>query len=451
MVKTWEVGQKITVKDINEYIKSLIDEVGDGEGYNYDYMVGLVDKNEKVVCNREDCNLIKYALWKTLSNNRIGWYTFSIRSNIFSTMKRCLAEIEEVTQENADDLIDLYKNYINIASKEYVLKFFFADENNINRDLFSAISEYRNKINIKDEKVAKEYDEKFYNLQKDYFKFYTDNYLNQKKYTLAKTYYGYRYSNLYEINSKHLKNLIFEADAKGDVGFFASLNKYQMQQLADKIDADKQMDKFQTKEIKQLFKTANATTKKLDFKKKVGDAVETIKDHTFAIVLCAVMLPGVLGASHHLWHMVGKEIEKGKDLVQIETNVENGTGFSKFTGNAILATQQDGKYFAEVFGIAVKEVGNKPEFCSVYFEVDKDTYDEIYKYYDIEYEYGKEGQLVGAKNKLRTNLEVCGLAKSTRADWDIMDKLAEKITKNSPKGIVWQNANADAIDIEPEM
>ena len=73
-------------------------------------------------------------------------------------------------------------------------------------------------------------------------------------------------------------------------------------------------------------------------------------------------------------------------------------------------------------------MGSEPTFSSVTYEVDKELYDKIFKYIDIEYQYGTSGQLVSADYSVRTPDFWFGGTKSAFAERDILEKLV-KVTQ----------------------
>lgn len=130
-----------------------------------------------------------------------------------------------------------------------------------------------------------------------------------------------------------------------------------------------------------------------------------------------------------------------KNKIQIEENVAYSANFAKFTGNAITVTRKDNKYYAEVFGVAIEDVGGTPTFASVSYEINKDLYDKVFKYMDIKYEYGKEGQLISATNEKRNPDFWFGRYKSNRAYWRIFEALVEVTEQEVVSKTFFGNAN----------
>lgn len=60
----------------------------------------------------------------------------------------------------------------------------------------------------------------------------------------------------------------------------------------------------------------------------------------------------------------------------------------------------------------------------------------LYKYYDISYEYGRDGQVVNATNRLRDDLGAFGGAKAKRANWETIEKLVD-VTEQEPISVTW--------------
>lgn len=253
---------------------------------------------------------------------------------------------------------------------------------------------------------------------------------------------------LYDLNRNSLVYFIKKADEKNDVEQILKIDTKRFAEELDLKEANDIVDSIQNSDLKKHFNKVLGTIKKEVFRGKVKDSKVILK--SFAVGL---ILTSFLGLVHH----IGIEVINGRrlnqDYLQIEENVETGLGISKFNAQAVLASQQDGKYYAEVFGMGIKDKNSIPEFCSLLYEIDKDTYERLYRYFDIKYKYGDVGQLVGAENKLRTDLEAYGTAKAKRARWDIIEDLADKFTKNKPEIVKWINGNTKNLssDMESEM
>ena len=72
------------------------------------------------------------------------------------------------------------------------------------------------------------------------------------------------------------------------------------------------------------------------------------------------------------------ESKNAERFVEIEKNIERSTNFSKFTKKAITVSTDGEKYYAEVIGMGLKEIGTKPDFVSVTYNIDKNLYDKLY-------------------------------------------------------------------------
>lgn len=200
----------------------------------------------------------------------------------------------------------------------------------------------------------------------------------------------------------------------------------------------------------KILKKGDSALNKHIFKERVGHASYDIKQTVGVVLMCAVVAAEALGLSHHYFACLSRKVSIEKDMVQIETNIKDGVGFEIFTGNAISATEIDGKYYVEIFGVGSKEDGGAPEFCSLKYEIGKDLYDDICEYYDIEFKFNIDGQVTKAENKLISNKEFFGHGKSLRADSKVKEKLADEVTKKAPVSITWHNANDIEVD-GPEM
>ena len=144
--------------------------------------------------------------------------------------------------------------------------------------------------------------------------------------------------------------------------------------------------------------------------------------------LCICLGIGGVGLVGGLSAMVVSGIVEDQNKIQIERNIAETTGFAKFTGNAFTVTRDNDKFYTEIFGVAIQNVGSSPEFCSVTYEVDKDFYDKAFKYVDINYNYGTSGQLIGAENVIRTPDVVLAVTRAIAAERDLFARLV-KITE----------------------
>ncbi len=464
--------EKIDVKDlsfekINEHLKSFIKELGDKKGF-FDSMNGVFydEKGGNVIVSDELRKQFLDGIMSVVKNRPEHLSSYDINEAAYKQKLESINEnFDGSSKKDMDSLLEIFENFLNSVENEEVSKLVGFGKNGNNIYMFNSLSQYRNKLKAEDKDLMKEYDDKFYNIQKQAFGKLLEAHRNDDYYMIDEgKEYLYRYlfgrssfSTFYEINKDALKQYISKAEEMKDLDQFSSLTKYQVEHLGCKVGKENInnliSDPDVNKKIQSLWKESQRDVKKIQFKRKIERATYNIKSSIGVVLICSVFAAGLVGSLHHLGAVISRNISMGQDMVQIETNVKDGVGLAKFTGNAILATETDGKYYVEIFGIGVKQAGGKPEFCSATYEIEKDLYDVIYKYYDIEYKYGKEGQLVGASNNIRTNLEACGLAKANRANWKVKEILAEEITKKDPVSITWQNANADAIDVdvEPEM
>lgn len=442
----------LSIKEINDYFKDVINEIGEGNAGQY------IDNDlDRCIKSDDGKSVFKIKDLKNLKNLlKVIIYNAGFYSN-GKLLNDLVKNFDGSSKEDVDSLFEIYDNYLklndekNVNLSEYISSY---NENEIK--FLDTLDEYHEKFNIEDESLNKEYKDKYYNIQKKVFDSFLTNHVKDVDKYAINGYY--RYSDLIEnkfnkVGKSILKDYIAEADKRGDVEQFTNLNEFAIQQLAARLDDSKFINHIKSKELRKMLQKGNATNKKIIFGEKVNNACEWVKDSIGVILICSIAAVGILGIGHHLTALATRSIANTKNQVQIETNVETGAGFAKFTGNAILATQQDGKYYVEVFGIGVKDAGSKPEFCSVTYEIEKDLYDKIYKYYDIEYEYGKDGQLVGAKNEKRNTIEAFGGAKSLRAEWDVKEILADEITKKAPVSVTWQKSDSASatIEYEPEM
>lgn len=128
--------------------------------------------------------------------------------------------------------------------------------------------------------------------------------------------------------------------------------------------------------------------------------------------------------------------ETKNNKLKIERNVVENNEIAKFTGSAFTVSKSNSDYFVELFGTAIKTPGATPTFTSLNYKIDKDMYDKAFKYMDISYEYGKDGQIIGAENTLREGLEF-GISKVIKARWaehDLLEQL-EVITREKALSI----------------
>ena len=129
------------------------------------------------------------------------------------------------------------------------------------------------------------------------------------------------------------------------------------------------------------------------------DSNDVLRGFLIGAVIDAVALFAVsLGYDINL-SIKDKEITKSKTIV--ERNVAESAGFAKFTGNAFTVSKNQDQYYTEVFGVAIENVGDAPQFCSITYKVDEKFYDKAFKYVDIKYDYGTSGQLISATNEYR--------------------------------------------------
>ena len=121
-----------------------------------------------------------------------------------------------------------------------------------------------------------------------------------------------------------------------------------------------------------------------------------------------------------------RDIGEENNKVTIESNIEEQNEIHKFTGNAFTVGKTDGDYFVELFGIAIKQPGATPTFTSLTYKVDEEFYEKAHKFVDIEYQYGLNGQLIGAENIKRNDLSFW--FQGEKANWaysDLIEKLVE--------------------------
>ncbi len=467
---------EVNLKEINKHFKDFIKiiESDDKSFFSNRNECFLHNENpsENPIANEFECYVLKNEIIPIVTGLAVSYkYDNGHHDTAHKeAVENVVNSIKLTSQKEVDDLVEIYQNFLKVYEAYQlnnnkglsgIAQMFGI--NHYNRDfaqeVFVAISNYKEKLNLDYESVQKEADDKFYNVQKKVFENIIKNTKGSDFFATKNSYYT-QYSfqirdesvNMFCLDNVDLslKKYFTEADEKNDIEQFKDLTKFQAQHLYEKLGKDF-VKKIKSKELKDILQNGNSDLKKLVFKKRVEKTSCNIKNSIGVVLICAVAALGIAGVLHHAGAAISRQISLGQDLVQIESNVEAGAGLSKFTGNAILATQKDGKYFVEIFGIGVKDVGGKPEFCSATYEIEKDLYDKIYKYYDIEYEYGKDGQLISASNNRRKNLEFFGPALSLRAEWDVKEILAEEVTKKAPVNVTWQNAYADAIDVEPEM
>ena len=201
---------------------------------------------------------------------------------------------------------------------------------------------------------------------------------------------------------------------------------------------------------KKYDKTLIVKAKKELHKRRVNKAKDNLKEvgkffsyHKIAISLATILGTLALGGLHHLGQMISKDYKQTANIIAMEQNIENNTDFSKFTASAILATEHDGQKCVEVYGHAVKD--GVPGFCSVSYVVDEDSWNDIYKYSKIEFEYGRDGQVVDASNSCRVS-EAFGEAKARRAQWDYMEELRNVTKSSDPIAVTYLSNAIEGVD-----
>lgn len=129
---------------------------------------------------------------------------------------------------------------------------------------------------------------------------------------------------------------------------------------------------------------------------------------------------------------IHRNIDIDNSKLKIEQNVVKHNEIAKFTGNAYTVSAKDNEYFLELFGIAIKTPGATPAFTSLTYKIDEELYDSIFKYVDIKYEYGKEGQVIGAENDLRENLRFWFPGEAARnAEYNIFRQMVKVTSKQA--------------------
>lgn len=147
------------------------------------------------------------------------------------------------------------------------------------------------------------------------------------------------------------------------------------------------------------------------------------------ITLGTIAVLGLLGWGGWAIH---RSIDVDNSKLKIEENVVKHNELAKFTGNAYTVSAQDNEYFLELFGIAIKTPGATPSFTSLTYKIDEDLYNKIFKYVDIKYEYGREGQVIGAENNLRENLRFFFPGEGARnAEYDIFRQMVKVTAKQA--------------------
>lgn len=167
-----------------------------------------------------------------------------------------------------------------------------------------------------------------------------------------------------------------------------------------------------------------------DFKESVSDFFYWNGGKVLVGSLFTVLAVAVLGAGHHIGVTIVRTKNLANDKLQIESNIEEMNEISKITCNAITASTKDGKYYLEIYGLIKDNPGSAPVFGSVVYEIDKDFYTTVHKHYDIEYEYGKDGQLIGATNKMRKLETTLNDIKNDRLNAKVFEHMADVISKN---------------------
>lgn len=205
-----------------------------------------------------------------------------------------------------------------------------------------------------------------------------------------------------------------------------------------KEKAGKEYDFFK-QEYKNLSKEENNELDEIIEKLNTYDykygKLDKIKDNLSAkkiVIGSAIFATAVLavGGLHHLAFFVSKYNSLQNDKLKIESNVEKVNNIGKFTGSAMTVSIKNGKFYLELFGTMIESSGKTPEFVSVNYEINEELYDKIHTYFDIEYEYGRDGQIIGAKNEYRILKPVIGLAQRDRAGWSAFKEVADVVTKN---------------------
>lgn len=194
--------------------------------------------------------------------------------------------------------------------------------------------------------------------------------------------------------------------------------------------------------------------KKVNRKIKIQDCVKaSALWGSVATLTCAVLL----GGSHHFWQSVEKSKDLNNDKVKIEKNVQNINQIAKFTGNAFTVSQKEEKKYLELFGIMIENPGESPVFGSLIYEIDDKLYETIHDYFDIEYKYGLDGQLISAENTMR-DIHVVNGPRQKRVSWEVFEEIknitgtqsaikVNKFGKTSQEQLASHNNEITAYDV----
>lgn len=142
-----------------------------------------------------------------------------------------------------DNLLEIFENFLNYDHKDRV------DDTGLNgivrmlhlhsSEVFNSVKNYREKLNFEDKNLQKEYDEKFYNIQKRIFEHYKEFNKDSQVFTERNGKEANfhlvseeKYNRLYYF--KGLDNFVSEAVEKNDIEQFNDLTLVQAQHLSQK-------------------------------------------------------------------------------------------------------------------------------------------------------------------------------------------------------------------------
>jgi len=199
------------------------------------------------------------------------------------------------------------------------------------------------------------------------------------------------------------------------------------------------------KAYRKMLKAALAEKKRLEFRARVDKAYSSVKSKPVFAIALPIVLAAILTGLHHGGAYLVRNSQEEKDMAQIERNIEEVGEFADYNCSAVYASEKDGKYYVEVYGAAVKEKGEAPKFCNMTYEVDKDLYETIFKFYQVDFEYNDDGKMVDATNTIKEDTEkfsVFGKMAANRARWETASELVET-TKGSPVSVEYDLNNSE--------
>lgn len=183
------------------------------------------------------------------------------------------------------------------------------------------------------------------------------------------------------------------------------------------------------KELIKAFKKQENIKKANKKKRKINKIKLWIKDNADSLVIAGIGVPAFLT----LGHIFGCAAVATKNyeafVATTQENMQQVNEVADFTGKAFKATESKNNYYLELYGTLKEKPDDKAIFSSMVYEIDKETYEFLNKYFDVNFKFDQNSQVIDAENFMNN---VYGFVKSNDIRREAYAKISDITANQEP-------------------